>query len=460
MSADIEERQWATLLDSIEQGECIPVLGPNLPAVLEDGSTGNLAIELSRELAGWLSEGDAPNGVHDSTNLCQVAQLIEKVHSRDELTSGVKRFYEKHAKSLGDREDPTFQHLGALPFPLFLTSRHDDTLQWYLKKQGKQPELELYHFHGDHINTLGNLGTTQQPVIYHFYGRTDKPDSMVLTENDTLDFLQFMVKSEPGLPKDLLNLFQNKNFLFLGFGLGDYQLRVLLHVLNLNKDKMSLALENTPLAEKQTRFKEKFGDSVLFYNHLGYKLKLLDSNLNEFVEELHHRWIERHPKGSADAEIFGLDARDTIDTDLAEKPSVFISYVKEDENRAQRLFEDLRAAGINPWLDTDALRSGMHWDQKLEEAVNTVDYFIVLQSKALSNRKESFVHKEIKIALQRADLKPPETPFIFPVQLDKDAEPLKALKKIQTDTLFDWQADVNKLARTIIRDSQLQNRNG
>ena len=89
-----------------------------------------------------------------------------------------------------------------------------------------------------------------------------------------------------------------------------------------------------------------------------------------------------------------------------------------------------------------------------------MDYFIVLQSKALSNRKESFVHKEIKIALQRADLKPPETPFIFPIQLDKDAEPLKALRKIQTDTLFDWQADVNKLARTIIRDSQLQNRNG
>jgi hypothetical protein len=44
--------------------------------------------------------------------------------------------------------------------------------------------------------------------------------------------------------------------------------------------------------------------------------------------------------------------------------------------------------------------------------------------------------------------------FIFPVQIDEDAERLDALEraKIQTGTLFDWRADVSALAREIRRE--------
>jgi len=426
---------------------------------LEDGSTGNLATGLARELASWLEEESTSIEISDPTNLSQVAQIVERVHSRDELTSEVREYYKEHADSLGKWDNPTFQRLAALPFPLFLTSRHDATLQWYLEREGKQPTLKSYDFVGDRIPTLGNLGTSQQPVIYHLYGRTDDPDSnsMVLTENDTLEFLKSVVVANPGLPEDLLVLFQNKNFLFLGSGLGDYQLRVLLHDLNLNKEKMSFALENTPSAGEQQRFQQKFGDSVLFYGHLGYKLKLLDTRLDAFVEELNRRWTERHPEGFKS--VVSLEASGETDAKSAEGPSVFISYVKEDEDRAKQLSSDLGKEGLNPWLDTETLRSGMDWDKKLEDAVSKdVDFFIVLQSKALSQRTESFVHKEVDLALKRAILRPPGRPFIFPVKLDEDAELLEALDKIQTSTLFDWQADVKKLAGDIKRASERQKR--
>jgi hypothetical protein len=428
-----------------------------LSTVLEDGSTGNLATGLARELTSWLDEGNDPIKVSDSTNLSQVAQIVERVHSRDELTSEVRDYYKQHADSLGKRDDPTFQRLAALPFPLFLTSRHDATLQWYLEKGGKQPSLKCYDFKGDRKATLGNLGTSQQPVIYHLYGCTDDPGSMVITENDILEFLKSVVAGNPGLPADLLDLFQNKNFLFLGSGLGDYQLRVLLHDLNLNKEKMSFALENTPSAGEQQRFQQKFGDSVLFYGHLGYKLKLLDTRLDAFVEELNRRWTERHPEGFKS--VVSLEASGETDAQSAEGPSVFISYVKEDEDRAKQLSSDLGKEGLNPWLDTETLRSGMDWDKKLEDAVSKdVDFFIVLQSKALSQRTESFVHKEVDLALKRAILRPPGRPFIFPVKLDDDAELLEALDKIQTSTLFDWPADVKKLAGDIKRASERQKR--
>jgi hypothetical protein len=87
-----------------------------------------------------------------------------------------------------------------------------------------------------------------------------------------------------------------------------------------------------------------------------------------------------------------------------------------------------------------------------------VDYFVVLQSRALSNRIESYVHKEVKLALERQDLRAGR--FIFPVQIDADAERLAVLEraKIQTGTLYDWASDVKKLAREIRRDSERQKR--
>jgi hypothetical protein len=142
-----------------------------------------------------------------------------------------------------------------------------------------------------------------------------------------------------------------------------------------------------------------------------------------------------------------------------EAPSVFISYVKEDDERAQKLFVHLRKEGLNPWIDTDGLRFGARWNDTLEDAVTKdVDYFIVLQSRALSDRIESYVHKEVKLALQRQELRAGR--FIFPVQVDEDAERLEALEraKIQTGTLYNWDVDVQSLAREIRREHARQKR--
>ena len=140
-------------------------------------------------------------------------------------------------------------------------------------------------------------------------------------------------------------------------------------------------------------------------------------------------------------------------------PSVFISYVKEDEERAKELFARLREEGLNPWIDTDGLRFGARWNDTLEDTITKdVDYFVVLQSRALSDRVESYVHKEVKLALERQDLRAGR--YIFPVQLDEDAERLEAIEraKIQTGTLYDWNADVQALAREIRREHERQKR--
>ena len=456
LNSKFRDRDWEVLLHSIERGNCIPLLGPDLSTSSADGTRRNLAIALSHELAEILLE-EKRFAVPDATNLSLVAQMFQNQLSRDELEVEVMRFYDKHKAALEACQDSTFQCLAGLPFSLLVSSRHDATLEYFLQKLGKRPRIQSYQFKGDRRDILGNLGSVDEPLIYQLYGSFDAPDSLVVTENDQLEFLKAVVAQCPKLPADLTNLFSGKNFLFLGFGLGNYHLRVLLHVLKLSESAKSFALESTPVKEAQEDFAEMFNDSVLFYGELGYNsLKLLDTGLDEFIQELHRRWEERHPAGNFDPPDKHVSNTSEAEADA---PSVFISYVKEDEERAKELFARLREEGLNPWIDTDGLRFGARWNDTLEDTITKdVDYFVVLQSRALSDRVESYVHKEVKLALERQDLRAGR--YIFPVQLDEDAERLEAIEraKIQTGTLYDWNADVQALAREIRREHERQKR--
>ena len=252
MSATIRDRHWNVLWTPSSGATAFPSWGRTSAwsARTEPSETWR---SICRATGGHLLE-DKQLKVDDPDTVSLVAQIFQNELSRDELISEMKAFYQGHADRAAGRGDATFERLASLPFPLFVTSRHDGTLQGYLEKQGKRPRIKSYHFHGDHTNILRDLGSAEEPVIYQLYGSFDDRSSLVVTEHDLLDFLRAVVANDPGLPVDLLNLFRDQNVLFLGFGLGDYHLRVLLHALNLSKRSISFALENAPVIEGQQAF--------------------------------------------------------------------------------------------------------------------------------------------------------------------------------------------------------------
>ena len=105
--SNFRDRDWEVLLQSMERGTCIPLLGPDLSTCPGDGSKRNLAVELSRELAEILLE-EKRYAVPDATKLSLVAQIFQNQLSRDELEVEVRRFYDKHRAGLTDCEDPNF----------------------------------------------------------------------------------------------------------------------------------------------------------------------------------------------------------------------------------------------------------------------------------------------------------------------------------------------------------------
>ena len=443
MALTIVDRDWRVLLDSLERGSCAALLGPDLPTTGANGEPRNLTAALSRHLASIL-ESEEDTVVEDPDNLPLVAQDFLDGKTRTDLEVEVTSFYEDLSAELdgGAGRDETFESLAALPFPLFITSRHDRMLEHCLLARGKQPVEKRYHFKGDQKRTVGELGTFDRPLVYRLLGAVEDPGSLALTESDLLDLLEAIVSGNPALPTDLRNAFKAKSFLFLGCGLRKYYQRVLLHVLGLTRSRQrSFALEEFP---------ETCSESVWFYK-VGYRtLKLIDSDEKDFIRELRQRWEEKHPDGQPSA-----NPPPAASYASADRPKVFVSYreVRADASIARQLVDGLKKHGIDPWFDREQLSHGDSWDLALEDAIGKeVDFFIILLSKDVRDEVESYVHLELKTALERRS-RLGAVKFIYPIQIDDDAQRLDALEraKIHVSRLENLEADVATLALDIRR---------
>src|SRR3954469_9845324 len=94
---------------------------------------------------------------------------------------------------------------------------------------------------------------------------------------------------------------------------------------------------------------------------------------------------------------------------------IFISYKREDEERARALATALELRGWSVWWDT-RLRSGDHFDDVIQEQLDTARRVLVLWSQR--SVKADYVKAEAKYAFKLDKLVPVaidrvEPPFLF-----------------------------------------------
>jgi hypothetical protein len=95
---------------------------------------------------------------------------------------------------------------------------------------------------------------------------------------------------------------------------------------------------------------------------------------------------------------------------------VFISYAREDSATANRLYNDITAAGYSVWLDTKVLRPGQRWKPAVTTAIQESAAFLALISRSTEGR--GYVQKELKEALDVLAEVPANQVFIIPARLE------------------------------------------
>ncbi|SPE41789.1 TIR protein [Candidatus Sulfopaludibacter sp. SbA3] len=139
-------------------------------------------------------------------------------------------------------------------------------------------------------------------------------------------------------------------------------------------------------------------------------------------------------------------------------PQVFIAYVKEDEGKAQMLYDALEAAGFSPWMDVRKLLPGQIWPRAIDTAIETSDFFVPCFSSNSVSKWGGF-QAEIRYALDCARRVPLEEIFIVPLRLDACRVPRPIQRELQYVDLFpDPSAGLRQLVATMHRELKRRRR--
>ena len=111
------------------------------------------------------------------------------------------------------------------------------------------------------------------------------------------------------------------------------------------------------------------------------------------------------------------------------KLKVFLCHASENKPIVKNLYDDLVAAGYEPWLDSEVLLPGMDWDREIKLGLEASDAVIVCVSSLLVD-KEGYIQRELRLAQDFQLQKPPGTIFLIPLRLDDCKTPYE-LREIQ-----------------------------
>jgi len=239
---------FATIRQMLLAGRAIPFLGSgaSLPSDHDEVAPLELA-SLRPPSAGQLTRylacvGDiAPD---DATDLPRTAQHYDTL-------LGVGSLREQLHQVFNQPFAPGRLHrfLASIPaLPLIVTTNYDDLIErafrdasrpYHLVTYNNDTEMVRIWWHGaadpeeqlpKHCDIAVGRGATT--VIYKLHGTVDQSavyrDNYVITEEDYVEFLSSLSVNQV-IPVSLAEVFKTSHFLFLGYSLRDWNIRVILH---------------------------------------------------------------------------------------------------------------------------------------------------------------------------------------------------------------------------------------
>ncbi len=237
------------IVEAVQKGKCILFLGAKASALSPRGSPFHYeqcppdGAELSKRLAAKCTYPD-----DDTWNLARVSLYFETCpdQSRQSLVNAIAD--EVGASSL--LPSPALYMLAALPFRIIITTNYDKLFEKALRETKvsdgvcKDPMIRIYDPHKtDSIEDVPLHPNAAKPVLLKLHGDIDKPESIVVTEEDYITFIQRMSdnKLHPIHKKIQMNMTELP-IMFIGYSLKDYNLRMLFRTLRWTVDPANFPL--------------------------------------------------------------------------------------------------------------------------------------------------------------------------------------------------------------------------
>jgi len=335
---------WDEILPSINRGIVIPIISNSFrieqifresneaTTVYEEGSSINEQLT-----AAWADLIEYP--MNDTQDLASVAQyyLVEQKdnpHARTKYLEFLKSFlltlastepeYADLAERLNSQikehrfseivhqldyprfpkntEDP-LRLLARFPLPIYITTSQSDFLERALEAEGKKPRTQICFWSGAISSTVPEHQTDPEfaptitnPLVYHLYGLENYPQTLVLSEDDYINFLISLAEDtntlEPIVPLNVRRALIESHLILIGYRLPDWDFRVLFRLIQkFRKDKFSPRGMVIQLIKDEKRIAQV--DKSLeylgrYFNRSDFDIEW--NNAETFIQKLWNDW--------------------------------------------------------------------------------------------------------------------------------------------------------------------------
>jgi hypothetical protein len=286
----LDDRDWDSLLLRIKSGKCTPFIGPEVTRSI---------IPAEHEIAaGWAAEHAYP--LNDPDNMARVAQFLairrDPAFPADAVATRLAQL--KVRPNFDDPDEPhTF--LASLPLPIYITTNYDSFMTHALRHHSRNAYQELCRWNRSTKNLPSIFDPSSSvnisdanPVVYHLFGHTELPESLVLTEDDYLDFLVNISRDQTIIPRQVERAVVTTSLLFIGYQLSDFRFRILFRGLVASMER---SLRRTSIAVQLTPEPPAGISPAQVRDYLEEYLARADVRVYwgdsfEFIKELRRRW--------------------------------------------------------------------------------------------------------------------------------------------------------------------------
>ncbi len=265
-ASGLEDHDWQALLAAIENQDCTPFLGAGACAGRLPSSA-ELAFDLATEVNYPLPDCD------DLARVSQFAALrLGAVNAKRKVLKLLER-----ARNSKDRPSAYEPHriLAQLPLKLYITTNYDDLMFRALQQERGKADRAHCRWYDSAARThtedrpSWQALSVERPLVFHLHGCGSEPRSMVLTEDDYLDFLVRIGGDLSVVPPVIQAALAGSSLLFIGYGLRDWNFRVLHRVL---LSQVLKSQESPSFIVQLTPFEYKTGCVATVYLKNGDKV--------------------------------------------------------------------------------------------------------------------------------------------------------------------------------------------
>ena len=328
-----------SMLQNISKGSVIPVISNSfrIEQIFHELAQVGVPRVVEGLIAQWARFIKYP--MPDSSNLAQVAQYHfvqrnDDPSARTELLSFLKNFLWNMANT--EVEDPALaaglqsrieamrfsdlveeldypkfpdgtedplRLLARFPLRYYITTSQSDFVERALEAEGKTPCTQICFWSGEMANIRKEHRTitdefnasSTNPIVYHLYGLEEYPQTIVLSEDDYINFLISISQNSntlhPTIPLYLRRAVGESQLLLIGFQPSDWDFRVLFRlIMNFRTEGFS---PRGMLIQLEDKDNEGSNANAIEYLKRYFGRKSFDivwSDADRFVQDLWNTW--------------------------------------------------------------------------------------------------------------------------------------------------------------------------